>query len=419
MNKVLTPVIFVLIGLFFLSDKLVFADEISVPLFDDTEITVETFPADGNYLIIWLPPEYGFRKAHTLFAQALSDIGIETWQTDVIESLFLTRGVASLKTLDGQYIADVIEYAHQLTGKKILLAGDSYGALPVLIGAHQWQQRSNTRARLIGAILFSPYAYAYIPPLGLPPEYMPVISATNIPLMIYQAQGSGTIGQFDVLLETLQKNGSDVYTKLVPEVMSLFHKEEPSEAMLKYAKPLPSNIAKMIPVLESHKVPDTALALLPLARTDSGIDSYLKKFKGRDEPVAIKLDDIYGNTVVKNDFKNQVTVVNFWATWCGPCIEEIPSLNRLKQLMQGKPFELISINYAEDKAEVVDFMKEVNVEFPVLLDHDGEFAKQWKVITYPSTFLIGPDGKIKYGVNAAIEWDSPELIQTIESLINQ
>ena len=85
--------------------------------------------------------------------------------------------------------------------------------------------------------------------------------------------------------------------------------------------------------------------------------------------------------------------------------------------MSGLDFELISINYAEDSETILKFMKEVNVEFPVLLDQSGNFAKQWHVITYPSTFVIAPDGNIKYGVNAAIEWDDPEFITIIKSLL--
>jgi len=61
-------------------------------------------------------------------------------------------------------------------------------------------------------------------------------------------------------------------------------------------------------------------------------------------------------------------------------------------------------------------MKKVNVEFPVLLDLDGSFAKKWNVIMFPSTFIIDKNGEIKYGVNAAIEWDDPELIEKIKSL---
>lgn len=70
--------------------------------------------------------------------------------------------------------------------------------------------------------------------------------------------------------------------------------------------------------------------------------------------------------------------------------------------MSDLPVELISINYAENSQTVIDFMDKVNVEFPVLHDKNGDFAKQWNVITYPSTFVMDKHGQIKYGVNAAI-----------------
>ena len=117
-----------------------------------------------------------------------------------------------------------------------------------------------------------------------------------------------------------------------------------------------------------------------------------------------------------NQSKGKIVIVNFWATWCPPCVEEIPSLNRLKEKMQGKPFDLISINYAEDRQVILDFLKEVDVDYPVLMDLNGGFAKKWNVITYPSTFLIDTNGKIIYGVNSAIIWDEPEIIDIIKSL---
>ena len=63
-------------------------------------------------------------------------------------------------------------------------------------------------------------------------------------------------------------------------------------------------------------------------------------------------------------------------------------------------------------------MKNVNVEFPVLVDQNGDFSKLWNVVTFPSTFVVAPDGHIKYGVNAAIEWDDPEFIKKLKFLIN-
>ena len=366
--------------------------------------------------MVWLAPEYGFRSSHRALARMLSEHDIEVWQGNIVEALFLPQGTASLKQLDGKYIADVIEYAHKTTGKKIVVAGDSYAASSALLGAHQWQQRNQSDPYLIGAVLFSPYTYAYIPSLGKSPEYMPIVSATNIPLMIYQAKGNATIGQFELLLDKLQQHNNPVYLRFVPEVMSLFYQEPPTEAMRSNAKVLSGNIKTMIAVLDRYKVPKEPIPLKTNITFRSGIDVLLKEFKGENGPMPIKLKDIDGNTVNKSDFTGQVTVVNFWATWCPPCIEEIPSLNRLRKKMAGSHFELISINYAEDEKAIREFMKIVNVEFPVLLDRDGNFARKWNVISYPSTFIIDANGKIRYGVNAAIEWDDPEVIQKINSL---
>lgn len=391
-------------------------DEVIVPVADDMEITVERFTATGKYLMVWLAPEYGFRSAHRTLARLLTGENIEVWQSNIVESLFLPPGTTSLKQLDGKYIADVIEYAHHTTGKKIIVAGDSYAAGSALLGAHQWQQRHQADSYLIGAVLFTPYTYAYIPPLGQPPEYMPIVSATNIPLMIYQAKNSGTIGQFELLVSELQQHNNPVYTKFIPDVMSLFYQDPPTTEMRRNAEALPGNIRQMITVLETHRVPAEPIPLKPGKTTKSGIDIVLKEFRGKTIPAPIKLKDIAGNTVSKDNFKGQITVVNFWATWCPPCIEEIPSLNRLNKKMADVPFELISINYAEDTKTIAEFMKTVNVEFPVLLDREGGLAKQWNVISYPSTFIIDSQGRIRYGVNGAIEWDDPEVLRQIRSL---
>ena len=174
----------------------------------------------------------------------------------------------------------------------------------------------------------------------------------------------------------------------------------------------------MLPILARHGIPARAVPLKKTLTAKTGIDIYLKDFTGESEPTAFTLTDINGNTIVKADFTEKVTVVNFWATWCPPCIEEIPSLNRLQEKMKGRAFELISINYAEDKQAVSSFMQRVKVDFPVLLDHSGVTAHRWNVISYPSTFVIDRQGEFRYGANAAIEWDAPELIQKLESLMN-
>ena len=407
----------VLIFGLFLSNVCFAENEISVQVSSGDDISIEQFPASGQYLIVWLAPEYGIREAHRSMARMLANQNIEVWQSDLLESLFLPQNSSSIKKLDGKHVADLIEHAHKTTGKKIIVVGDSYASLIALLGAHQWQQRKQTNSYLIGAILFTPYTYASIPPLGQLPEYMPIISATNIPIMIYQSKNSGNIGQFDSLVEKLQQHGNPVFTRMTPRIMSVFYERNPTAAMKEQVKPISLSIKKMIPILEKYPVTNKPIKMMSAKTEKKGIDIYLKEYSGSIKPIAINLNDAYGNKTIKNDFKGQITVINFWATWCPPCVEEIPSLNRLKKKMKGLPFELISINYAEDKETIREFMKKIKVEFPVLLDNDGSFAKKWNVIAYPSTFVIDKKGDIRYGVNAAIEWDSPELIRKLKLLL--
>jgi thiol-disulfide isomerase/thioredoxin len=407
----------IVLTFFFISISNTHAENLTVPVSSGEEIVVEHFPASGKYLMLWFAPEYGLRDTHRALARSLSEQHIEIWLTNLMDSLFLPVGSKTIKELKGDYAADMIEYAHKLTGKKIIVAGDSYASVIALRGAHRWQQKQLNEPYLIGGVLFSPYTYAAIPQLGQLPDYLPIVSATTIPLMIYQAQNSAIIGQYATLLGQLQQHGNPVYTRFMPDIMSLFYLSEPTVYTQKQTKPLPTHIRKMIAVLEQHPVPSKAIPINTTVATQSGIDIQLNEFKGHTIPVAIELPDIHGNTIIKKDFKGKVTIINFWATWCAPCLEEIPSLNRLKNKMHDVPFELISINYAEDKRFVVDFMNKVHVEFPVLLDQNGEFATQWNVISYPSTFVIDTNGKIRYGVNAAIEWDKPEIVEKIKSLI--
>lgn len=395
------------------------ADEVMVPTPSGEELTAERFAADGRYLVIWFAPEFGFRDNHRSLAAGLAKQGIEVWMSNIPESLFLPNGTESIRQLDGSYAADMMEFAHASTGKRIAIAGNSYGAVVALQGARAWQQRRRDDPALVGAILFSPYTYASIPPLGKLPEYLPIVSASNIPIMIYQTAGSATFTQFPTLLEKLQQHGNPVYTQVIPGIMSLFYQNPPTPEMSEQLTRLPSSIERIVTLLDRHSLPATPVALDADVSIESGIDVAPKSFQASLKPVRIDLPDITGNRVIREDYVGKVTLINFWATWCPPCVEEIPSLNRLRLKMADLPFELISVNYAEGDTNIRSFLESVEVDFPVLLDRDGEFARQWNVISYPSTFIIDPKGTIRYGVNAAIHWDDPAVIEVLRLLIDE
>ena len=395
-------------------------DEIAVETSDGTEIIAHHYRAKGDTIILWIGSSYSFSDRMYMTAHSLADRGYEVWQVDFAEVLFQPKSSNFMRNFDAQYVADLIALAHQKTNKRVVMISRAYGAIPVVRGATLWQLQHPDKSYLSGAILFSPDFFASIPELGMDPEYLPITSRSTIPLFIYQGGRRGTAWQFPRLLKQLTKTNQHIFFKVMPDVSGVFYRNDNDPASTNMLAQLPDELPGVIKLL--HNTTDERLPpKYQQGKTVSNaiMDIELKPFKGDRKPVAFTLKDAKGQTVSLGDLKGKVTVVNFWATWCPPCVEEIPSLNRLKQKMQGKPFELISINYAESSSLINDFLKRVNVEFPVLLDRKGTVSSQWNVIAFPSTFVIGPDGLIHYGINAAIAWDDPVVIDKLTSLMSQ
>jgi len=383
------------------------------------EFTLQHFPAQGKQLILYVAPGYGFNVRGATTAKALAKLGVEVWMLDLAGNLFLPKGNESIHSFDGRYVAEVIQQAHQKTGKNITLFSSSFGAIPVLRGARVWQinNPSLEQAYLNGAILFSPELYRTTPPLGVDPEFEPIASATNIPVMIYQSALRNNRWQLDSVIKSLEKNKATVYQKILPDIVSFFYQIDEFPQTLETLRELPAEIPRVINLLELTPTPVKAIGLAQVEEIkNKNLDISLKKYQGGRDVPPLDLIDMRGKRSIRNDYKGKVTVVNFWATWCPPCVEEIPMLNRLSEKMAGVDFELLSVNFGQEKSTISDFLKKVNVEFPVLLDEGGKTAGEWNTIVLPSTFVIGPDGKFSYAVNAAIEWDSPEVVKALKKL---
>ncbi len=117
-----------------------------------------------------------------------------------------------------------------------------------------------------------------------------------------------------------------------------------------------------------------------------------------------------------SDFHGKVLVINFWATNCAPCREEMPSLERAAKWLGRFNSRLISINVGEKRELVEEYLKTAPVSFPVLLDPDTSTAKEWGVYGYPATFVIDPEGRIAYRAMSRREWDDPMLLVPIRAL---
>jgi peroxiredoxin len=131
---------------------------------------------------------------------------------------------------------------------------------------------------------------------------------------------------------------------------------------------------------------------------------------------SLTLKDLQGEIHDLKDYKGQVVLVQFWATYCGPCRKEMPSMNKMMTKMGDTPFKILAVDMGESEAEVKPFVSEVKPEFTILMDEEGKSIEDWRVFAAPSNFIIGPDGNIKYTLFGGVEWDSDELIEKLKAL---
>ncbi len=135
------------------------------------------------------------------------------------------------------------------------------------------------------------------------------------------------------------------------------------------------------------------------------------------EAPAMQAVDLQGQTRSLADYRGRVVLLNFWATWCPPCRREMPSMERLRRSMAGRPLEILAVDSAETPEDVRAFLKTLALGFPILLDPDGQNTRRWKVYALPTTFLLDGEGRIRYVLRGGAEWDEGEALQAIETLL--
>ena len=124
-----------------------------------------------------------------------------------------------------------------------------------------------------------------------------------------------------------------------------------------------------------------------------------------------------GKMVSLSDYKGKVVFVNIWATWCGPCREEMPSMEKLYQELKGEAFEILAVSIDVSGAKAVaPFMEEYKLSFPALLDPGGTIKRLYSITGVPETFIVDKQGIIASKIIGPRDWAKPEVVRLLRDL---
>jgi peroxiredoxin len=143
----------------------------------------------------------------------------------------------------------------------------------------------------------------------------------------------------------------------------------------------------------------------------------LKRWRGKPAAPPVELLTPDGAPFSLKQLRGKVVLVNFWATWCEPCITEMPALQRLRHELAASGFEVLAVNYQEGPARISGFVEKMKLTLPVVRDTDGSVARSWGAREFPASYLVDRDGNIRHSVIGAADWTSPKMMSTIRSLL--
>lgn len=158
-----------------------------------------------------------------------------------------------------------------------------------------------------------------------------------------------------------------------------------------------------------------------------GRESYRPVITGSVAP-DFRMEEMSGGEVALSDFKDQrVVLVNVWATWCAPCLQEMPSMQRLYESLEGEDFEILAVSvdapFGESDVggraggDLEEFSDRLGLTFPILRNPSGDIQRLYQTTGVPETFIVGRDGVIYKKVAGPTEWDATENEELIRRLL--
>ena len=416
------------------SPRFIFAEEtrfLSINPETDIEFTVYKATGDHNgqadTLFLWLYSEAGPQKAEHEIARQLAKNNIEVWRIDLFAAHFLPVASSSMDRIPAADISELIEYAFKQTGKKIIPVTTGRGSLPVLKGAQLWQKKYQNSHALAGVILMSPKFFVETPEPGVKGKLLNIVQKTNLPLFILQPKKSPWYWKLEQTIPALEKSGSDVFVQRIKGVRDRYYFRPDADAFEnKVSAKLPATLIRAAGYLKSLPYKKRHVELVTTKNTKKKKTTTGKKerklsiYKGTPIAPELILNDLNNQIVDLKTLTGKVVLVNFWASWCPPCVHEMPSMERLQRRFSAKNFIILGVNMAENRKTVEQFLNsKVKVSFPIIFDKNGAALKRWGVFAFPTSYVIGKAGKIRYALFGGVDWENQDILHKITKLTNE
>jgi thiol-disulfide isomerase/thioredoxin len=179
-------------------------------------------------------------------------------------------------------------------------------------------------------------------------------------------------------------------------------------------------------------VSNTLQKLIPVALVVLCVAAFAHVFQNAGSPAtgasfatwnratpALSLKDNRGSAHTLDEFRGRVVLVHFWATWCEPCREELPSISGIAQRYAPQGLALVAVDVGESRAGIVRFTEQVPIAGLVLEDRNSEVFKQWRAQVLPATYLVGRDGRVRSWQLGEVDWTDAKTIQRVEALLGE
>jgi thiol-disulfide isomerase/thioredoxin len=401
--------------------------EESIVINDDLEIPIMRYEAfaDDAPIVLWLPSSRGMSNKQAITAGALGDLDIETWIVDLHTAYFVDTGRSSVQHFRAQDIADLIRAAAARTSQKVYLMATDRVAKPALEGIALYQQQvaqSGQDSAVGGVILFHPnLSYPAIEP-GKPVRYIPVAHNSTIPVYFIQPSISTRQWRSLELQKVLQAGGSPVFMHSMPGVQAGFHmrpNEDLNDVDLLQRARLPDDLKRAIKLLSLQAAVAPPKTVAAESKPEKPKRQYGLNKLNRQTALPLALENLNSQLIEVDYADNKLSLVSFWASWCEPCIKELPSLKRLHDDYFDKGLRIITVNIGETTQDIHKAVDTFSMNtYTNLRDPEGVAMNAWNVYGYPSNFLITRNGTMHYGSIGGVEWDQPEVRNIIDTLLN-